>query len=137
MLKLKKGRGFAGQLGMSIIEVVIVIVVVGIALPPLTRVATKNMKYMGDFAKYSQSLSLAESIVEEVLADYGAPSRGYTYVRNNYSGYGSSVLPSGFEKDVTVSSENTLDGVNYVQVTVKVRGGSNFSWATLNVWISQ
>ncbi len=119
--------------GMSLVEVILVIVLIGIVALPISRLSVTNTKSLGKYAKITQAVYDLESISERIWADYKA--RGYGWVRNNWQRSGTT--PSeNFSYSVQISSPQTRDGVTYVVVTVTVTGNGLSSPARVSFWLT-
>jgi len=125
---LKKGRkiGFklSGESGMSLIEIIIIIVILGIALLPLTRLSVGNVNSGTEYFTATKATCYAEEIMENIIADYKSTDPtigGYNNVRNNWPGSVTNPAPpAGCSGSVSISPEDSLNSVKYVIVTVGV-----------------
>ncbi|MCW5777682.1 MAG: hypothetical protein KIS87_14695 [Phycisphaeraceae bacterium] len=79
MLITQHGRSIIRR-GTSLIEVVVVVVVLGIAVPPSVVVVQEAMLVRTDAVQITRATALAQSLVEHVLADAysDAPGLGYS-----------------------------------------------------------
>jgi Tfp pilus assembly protein PilV len=108
--------------GISLIEVIIMVLILGIAIVPLTRLTISNLDAGRTYNLMTQGTFYASEIMEDIIADYMAGAsgvRGYDWVRTNWPG-GVSNPPQGFTGTVSISDEITANGVTYVTVTVTV-----------------
>ena len=121
---------------MSLIEVVIILVILGITVGPLSRLAINNQKSGGRFATMNRSVFHAEETMEQIIADYMATdaSRGYDWVIANWSGQSTPSPPAGITGSVSISAEDSLNGVKYVVVQTTV-GGTDINSITLTTWL--
>ena len=138
MLKrIRKAAAFlAGEQGLSLIEIVVIIVILGVSIIPISRLVRTNLHTMAVTAVYSQAEYYAQSVMEEVVADYTAENsgRGYSWVVSNWSG-GTETHPElGWSADVAVSA-TTVDNIDYAVVTVTVNPGSDFEDVQLTSWL--
>jgi type II secretory pathway pseudopilin PulG len=103
------------------VEVVLLLVILGIALMPLTRLSVTNLKFGAQYSLMSRAMAFAQERMEEIISDYQATSagRGYNWVQNNWNGVTDAPAAS-FTRTVSISSQATLNGVNYVTVRVTV-----------------
>jgi hypothetical protein len=78
----------------------------------------------------------AQEVMEQVIADYAAVDggRGYDWVLANWQGQSAPSPPTGLSSLVTISPQDTLDGVVYVTVEVAV-SGSGIGNVQLSTWI--
>ena len=121
---------------MSLIEVVIILVILGITVVPLSRLAINNQKSGGRFATMNRAVFHAEETMEQIIADYMATdaSRGYDWVIANWSGQSTPSPPVGITGSVSISAEDSLNGVKYVVVQTTV-GGTDINSITLTTWL--
>lgn len=135
----KIGRKVRDKKGFTLVEIVIVLIVVGITVVPLSRLSVKNLVSGGRYAIMTRAIFYAEGVMEHILADYNSPDTdpgdvgGYDNVQTNWYGPAPD-CPAEFSGYVDISVENTLNGVNYVVVTVTV-SGAEISDVTLTTWI--
>jgi type II secretory pathway pseudopilin PulG len=118
---------------MSLVEMVIVLVILGITVVPLGRLATRNLSSGGDYSIMTRALYHAQERMEEIVADYSSPSRGYTWVITNWSGV-SDTPDAGLTRTVSISGVASLNGVSYVELQVRVTG-SRTSPVILTIWL--
>lgn len=121
--------------GLSLIEVVIILVILGIAVIPLSRLSINNLKIGGQYSHMTRAIFYAQERMEQIIADYAAVDggRGYDWVRTNWTG-DSDTPESGFTRSVTISGESVLNGVTYVVVQVVV-STSDIDDLVLSTWI--
>lgn len=107
--------------GVSLVEVVLIMVILGIAVTPLSRLAIMNLKSGGRYSTMTRSISYAQNTMEEIISDYAAEDagRGYNWVQANWNGR-NKVPESGFITSVAISGEDSLNQVFYVKVDVTV-----------------
>ena len=127
--KMEVERGF------SLVEIVLVIVVLGMTVFPLARLAVVNTNSGGRYVMMTRAIFYAEEIMEQIIADYAAEDagRGYDWVRTNWPGTTSNP-PAGLTGSVAISSETTLNGVDYVVVQVTV-SGTDIPDVVLTSWL--
>ena len=134
---LKKRQIVQKEGGSTLLEIVILVLVVSIAIFPLSRLAVKNLKSFGGFATIGKAIFHAEAAMEEVIADYAATGtgRGYDWVRSYWSGHSTSDPPPGVTGIVSISQEFSLDSVDYVIVQVTV-SGTDIPDVSLSTWLT-
>ena len=122
--------------GVSLVEIVIIMVILGIALVPLTRVSITNLTNGGRFAMETQALVYAQGVMENIIADYMAlnEGRGYSWVVANWSGASTPNPPTGLTGTVAISAEDSLDEVPYVVVQTTV-AASDIPDVVLSTWL--
>jgi prepilin-type N-terminal cleavage/methylation domain-containing protein len=115
-----RNRLLKSESGFSLVEVVMALVILGIAVVPISRLAIQNLNSGARYTAMTKALFLSQSSMEQIIADYAAvgAGRGYDWVRSNWPGTSTPI--TGFTRTVTVSSEQTLNGVTYVEVHVRI-----------------
>ena len=122
--------------GFSLIELVVVIVILGIASVGLMTVFSTGTKRSADPLLENQALQLAQEKLDVIVGDRMNPARGFTYFKNNLA---STIYPAespvagfpGFSRAVTTfcvnaAALNTSAGTppacasDYIHVTVTV-----------------
>jgi len=132
---VKIWRRTRGEVGMSLIEIVLILTILAIALAPLTRLSVTNLIFSGRYAVMTKAVYYTQERMEEIIADYAAESagRGYDWVISNWSDK-TDTPGSGFIRGVTISAENTLNDVTYVVVQVSV-SGTDIPDVALETWL--
>lgn len=129
---------FSDEKGMSLIEVIIIIVIMGIAILPLSRLSIGNVDSGSKYLTATKATSYAEEIMENIIADYKSLDPtigGYSNVINKWQGTVTNPAPpTGLSGSVSISPEASLNGVNYVVVTVSVRA-SGIQNVNLTTWL--
>jgi len=125
MLRKRKWlrRLLLDEKGISMMEVVLIIVIIGIAIVPLSQLSIINQKMGGQFGITMKAIFYAEEVMEQIIADYMAEAggRGYQWVISNWPGTTPNP-PSGLQGYVYISAQDTLNGVPYVNVQVAIEG---------------
>lgn len=140
MLRRKKLRKFLSYLkcekGVSLIEVVIVIVILGISVIPLSKLVIKNQQSLADYVLLTQAEFFCQSCMEEFIGYYTAEDAGYGYdwVVANVNGAIRShpSMPWSAQADIDLM---TLDDVNYAVLTVTVATGDAIPDVSLETWM--
>ncbi len=129
-------RRIENERGVSLIEIILVMVVLGIAVFPLAQLAVMNTNSGGKYVTMTRAIYHAEELMEQIIADYAAvdAGRGYDWVITNWSGQASPNPPAGFTGMVSISAEDSLNGVAYVVVQAKV-SGTDIPDVTLATWL--
>lgn len=127
----KDNRGF------TLLEVILVIVIIGIAVPPVLTLFTQNLTDSSESEAYTKATLYAVERMEEVLGDKRAVDDGYGWsyilVTNQYP---NDTPETGFTRSVSIDTTgNSSGGVTYalIQVTVSHADINNVvltSWAT-------
>lgn len=112
------------QSGFSLVEIIIVLIILGVSLVPISQVSIQNAHFGGRFVTMTRALYFAQEIMENIIADYNSPDGtigGYTNVRSNWPGTVSGAT-TGLTGTVSISAEYALNGINCVNVLVRVSG---------------
>jgi len=122
--------------GFTLVEAVLVVVVAGIALLPLSMLFANTSIRSGDARTATVAAQLAQSKMEEIAADKSSPARGFDYLA------GGNYLPEdpvpafpGYRRTVAVSPDSSFDGIRFRAVTVTVAGG-NLPPIALTTWFT-
>ena len=121
--------------GVSMMEVVLIIVIIGIASVPLTRLSMLNQTTQGKIGTATRAIFYAEEVMEQIVSDYMAEDggRGFDWVLNNWPG-STPNPPSGLSGSVSISAVDTLNGVPYVTVNVTI-SGTDISDMSMETWL--
>lgn len=123
--------------GFTLIEVVLVIVIAGVALLPLSMLFANSSIRSGDAHNASIAAQLAEARMEEITADKNSPARGFTYlVASNYPAENPVPAFPGYSRSVTVAPDSTYDGVTFRTVSVTVNS-ANIPPVTVTTWFAR
>ncbi len=99
--------------GLSLIEIILLILMLGIAIPPLANLMKTNLVASGRLANVPKTAFYAQQRMEEVIADY--TSQGYAYI--TAGGRYSSETIGGVTTAVSVST-GTWNSIQYARITV-------------------
>jgi MSHA pilin protein MshD len=123
--------------GFTLIELIIFIVIVGVALAGILSVMNTVVKSSADPMVRKQAMALADSILEEVLLkNYSSSGTGTS--RTTYDGVDdyNNLPQTAFTTDlaaaglssytiaISVAAPTPLSGINMKKVTVTVNGGT-------------
>jgi len=101
-------------------EMIILIVLVGLFLSAVVITMQSGMSMENRGRDGLQQIFLAESAMEEIMADRHSLSRGFTHLETrNYAG---ETGISGFTRDVSIE-DDMIDGRPAKRITVVVRRG--------------
>ncbi len=140
MLKKARKIGFklSGEKGMSLIEVIIIIVILGIALLPLSHLSIGNLNSASIYLTATKATCYAEEIMENIIADYKSNDPyigGYSNVIKNWGGVVTNPAPpAGMSGRVSISPETIFNGVRYSVVTVTVTA-NGIQDVNLTTWL--
>jgi len=136
--KIKALFKIDNESGMAIIEVIIIMIILGIAVFPLSRLSVTNFKSASAGQDITRALLYAQEIMENIMADYNSPDPtigGYENVRTRWPGTPPGTPPQGLSGTVYISGELQLNGVTYVVVKVSVSLQSLDNKVELTSWI--
>ena len=120
--------------GFTLVEVVILIVIAGIAILPLAMLFATTSIRSSDARSASVAAQLAQAKLEEITADRNASTRGFSYVvAGNYPAETPIPAFSAFQRSVAVAPDSTYDGVTFRTVNVTVTT-SGIPPVTLATW---
>lgn len=105
------------QNGFSLVELIITIILVGIAFPALLAFFVNIMDDSVDNELIHESILLAHEKMEDVLADKNNPNRGLAYIQTSGSYPSESV--GQFTRTVAVT-DTTINSVDGTQVLVRI-----------------
>lgn len=122
--------------GFTLIEVVLVIVIAGVALLPLSMLFANTSIRSGDAHNASIAAQLAEARMEEITADKNSPSRGFSYLQAaNYPAENPVTAFPGYGRSVSIAPDSTYDGVTFRTVSVTVTS-PNIPPVTVTTWFT-
>jgi MSHA pilin protein MshD len=144
---LARGRrcGVERQRGLTLIELIIAIVIIGAAVAGVLAVFVQATRGSADPLVRKQAMAVAESLLEEILAvHYTCPdsscvavttaNRTATHALADYDGFtmtgiralDGTAIPqlAGYTASVAVAPDAAWSGVNGRRITVTVTGGS-------------
>ncbi len=97
---------------LSLVEVVLTIVILGLAIPPLLFQITASVQ-LQEAALVQQNLTaLASERMWEIVADHANPTRGYTYVQD--SAYPAETDPGGLTGYSRTTTVREVDPADYI-----------------------
>lgn len=102
------------QNGFSLIEVVLMIVILGIAVPPLINLMKTNLKGTGDLSQVSNATFIARQQMEQIISDYTSHGFSKTFRTGQYP----SQTSNGITTTVIFDTTATWNGSRYATVTV-------------------
>lgn len=128
-------QSFIKTEGYSLIEIILVILIIGIAIPPVIHLFTYNLTSSVNSEIYTKACQFAEEKMEEILADKRADDagRGYDYIvyPNRYS---SDNPETGYSRSVSIS-QTTTAGVQHAEIVVTV-SHDLIENVVLTTWVS-
>lgn len=109
------------EAGFSLIELILVILIMGLALLPLVTQQLESTIHSGDGQAASVAAFLCRERLEEVLADNASPHYGYAAITDaRYPAEATIAGFPGFQRTTDVSADSTRGGLTYKAVRVTV-----------------
>jgi Tfp pilus assembly protein PilV len=124
------------EAGFTLIEVVILIVIAGVAVLPLAMLFATTSIRSSDARTASVAAHLAQTKIEEITADRRSATRGFAYIQGaNYPPESPVAAFPTYARSVTVAPDSIYDGVTFrtVSVTVTTAG---ITPITLTTWFT-
>jgi Tfp pilus assembly protein PilV len=130
-----RSRGRA-RAGFTLIEIVLIIVIAGIAILPLSMLFANSSIHSSDARNATLAAQLAEAKMEELTADKNSPARGFSYlVTANYPAENPVTAFPGYSRAVSFGPDSTYDSVTFRTVNVTVTC-ANIPPVTLTTWFT-
>ncbi len=120
--RIKKclNAAFENSKGLTLIEVILVIVVLSIAVTSLLELMSSILVYSNDSVILTQAMMYAQEKMEEIIADKKNPNRGYDWIITP-GNYENDTPAQGFTRSVSIETSNKVyNGVPYALVEVSV-----------------
>lgn len=111
------------QQGYSLVEIVLVIIILGITIPPLLNLFSYNLTNSSESEYSTRALYFAEERMEEILGDKRASDagKGFGYILAP-GRYPDDEPATGFTRHVTIDTAGKrVNGIPYAEVRVVVR----------------
>jgi prepilin-type N-terminal cleavage/methylation domain-containing protein len=125
------------QRGYTLIELVMVLMVLAVGVPPLISLGSNCVQNLRQGAYVTTATTLAQEKLEAIVGDRALVSRGWTYIAaGNYPAESPVTGFAGFSRSVTVSADSTYNAVVYRNVSVTVTAPDN-TQVTLFTWVVQ
>lgn len=108
---------------MSLIEAILMIIILGITIVPLSTLSTNNVRFGTKTLLMTEGCLYAQAIMEQLNAEYFSPDTtlgGYDKVVSRWNGVSTPNPPAGYSGTVTISALDSSYGVKYSNVTVTV-----------------
>ena len=122
--------------GFTLIEMVLIIVIAGIAILPLSMLFANSSIHSSDARNATIAAQLAQAKMEELTADKNSPARGFSYlVTANYPAESPVPAFTGYGRTVSFAADSTYDGVTFRTVSVTVTC-NNIPPVTVTTWFT-
>jgi Tfp pilus assembly protein PilV len=129
-------RHAAGDAGFTLPEVILIIVIAGVAVLPLGMLFANSSIRSGEARNASVMAQLAQAKMEEIAADKSSPSRGFSYLTAaNYPAESPVTAFPGYARSVAFAPDSVYDGVTFRTVSVTVTFAS-VPPITLTTWFT-
>lgn len=124
-----------GSRGFTLIELVMLLVILAIGVPPLIVIGNQILQQMHQSSYVTIGTALAQEKIETILGDKDAPSRGFTYiVSGNYAAESPVAGFTGYNRTVTIDADSTYNTITFRNVKVAVTTPDGQTCA-LSTWI--
>jgi len=128
--------GAGRHAGFTLVEIVLIIVIAGIAILPLSMLFANSSIHSSDARNATLAAQLAQAKMEELTADKNSPARGFSYlVTGNYPAESPVAAFAGYSRSVSFSVDSTYDGVTFRTVSVTVTC-ANIPPVTVTTWFT-
>src|SRR5262249_51889229 len=122
--------------GFTLIEVVLAIVIAGIAILPLSMLFANASIRSADARNVTVASQLAQAKMEEIAADKRSFARGFAFLEpGRYPPETRATAFPGYRRSVTIAPDSTFDGVTFRTVSVTV-ACPNIPPVTLTTWFT-
>lgn len=119
--------------GYSLIEIILVVLILGIALPPIITIFSQNLSNNVKSEWYTKATLLAEERMEQILSDKRAHSYEYIVSPDRYP---EDTPESGFTRTVSIDeSGHIIDGIPYAEIQVTISHPS-INDVTITAWVT-
>lgn len=108
--------------GMSLMEVIIVIVLIGIVSVPLLQLAKANLRSVAVFSQIEKAQFDLKSQMEQVLASYRA--LGYDAIKTGWEQKTGQTVSGNFNYKVEFGADRVINGITCCDVTVTLTGAT-------------
>ncbi|MBI5838391.1 MAG: prepilin-type N-terminal cleavage/methylation domain-containing protein [Candidatus Eisenbacteria bacterium] len=130
-------RAHGASRGFTLIELVLVLMVLAVGIPPLISLGNNCLQSLHQGAYVTTATSLAQEKLENVAQDRALVSRGWSYiVAGNYPAESPVTGFPGYARATTIATDSTYSGVTYRNVSVTVTAPDN-TQVTLFAWVVQ
>ncbi len=117
------------------VELVMVLVLMAVGVPPLISIGNTCLQKMHQGSYVSVATALAQEEIETILGDKAAPSRGFSYiVTGNYPAEPNVSGFATYARSVTIDTDSTYNSVTFRCVTVNVTTPDGQT-CSLSTWI--
>jgi type II secretory pathway pseudopilin PulG len=119
--------------GYSLIEMILVILILALAIPPIVNIFSQNLNKNVNSEIYTKATLHAEEKLEEILSDKKNHSYSFIITQDRYP---ADVPETGFSRSVSISDANKIvNGIPYAEVIVTV-SHNNISDVILTTWVT-
>ena len=119
--------------GYSLIEMILVILILAIAIPPIVNIFSQNLNKNVNSEIYTKASLFAEEKLEQILSDKRVNS--YSFVTAN-DRYQDDSPATGFSRSVSIiDASKIINGIPYAEVVVTV-SHINITDVVLTTWMT-
>ncbi len=122
--------------GFTFVEVIIIIVILGIAIPALMSLLSSNLIDSAKFKIITEANVYAQEKLDEIIADKKSPARGYNWVITA-GRYLDDVPANGFTRTVFIDTTGIVhNGIPYALIQVSVHH-NEIPELELTTWLTE
>ena len=119
--------------GYSLIEIIMVVIILAIAIPPIINIFSQNLTHNVNSEIYTKANYFAEKKLEEILADKRSNSYSYIVAENRYQ---NDTPGTGFTRTISIDENNKIiNGIPYAEIIITV-SHSNINNVVLTSWVT-
>jgi prepilin-type N-terminal cleavage/methylation domain-containing protein len=119
--------------GYSLIEIIMVVLILGIAIPPIVNIFSQNLTNNVNSEIYTKANYFAEKKIEQILADKRSNSYSYIVAQGRYQ---NDTPETGFTRTIGIDDTNKIiNGIPYAEIIVTV-SHSNINNVVLTSWVT-
>ena len=131
---MKRARKYCREDGLTLVEIVLILVVTAIAVIPLSRLSITNIKTNAQQHVINRSMYYAEELIEWIVSDYKGDNFNGSQVVTQWTGYYDN--PEGsIYRYVSINGPFTENSVDYWQIDVTV-SVTDIPDVVLSVWVT-
>jgi prepilin-type N-terminal cleavage/methylation domain-containing protein len=131
----RKYRNKRSERGMSLIEVIVVMVMIGIVAYPLMGLAKVNLANIVAYSRIQKAQFDLQSQMEQVMAEYRV--LGYDDLKNNWEGDTGETVSGLYHYSVTFGANQVINSITCSAVTVTLHGSGPGNGMNLMTMISK
>lgn len=127
------------QRGFSLIEIILVMVIIGLVVVPMSRLSKANVAGLGQYTLMTMAEYELQDVMEDIMMNYtnkGPGTSGYNWVKTNWAGKSGTTDSGKFNYSVAMAAEQVINGVTVTKITVTLTA-PRMSSMKMYTWISK